>query len=249
MVATLTIPSLAAAEWWAAKDGTPISRDRVRYIMRQKGLRVIYQKPRTSIPGNRCERFPCLADPKLVTAVEQVWATDITDIPLQKGCLHLMAVVDSSQGICSAGGSPTALTRSSVWILWRWRSLLGESQRSIYRIRVDSSLYQSSLAGRRRLKSSVLPPEHNDARPQTRPVNGTHLTACRSQNGISGSRRLLGKKEQFSSRVPRRIRVPSGSISKLLRAIGVGRSSDQPCQKGFSRCHLEGSTLSYNCVA
>ena len=94
MLSTLTIPFLAAAEWWAAKDGTPISRDRVRYIMRHKGLRMIYQKPHTTIPGNRCERFPCLADPKLVTSVEQVWATAITDIALQKGCLHLMAVVD-----------------------------------------------------------------------------------------------------------------------------------------------------------
>jgi len=50
--------------------------------MRRMGLRAIYQKPRTTIPGHPSERFPSLVDLKLVTAVDQVWATDITYIPL-----------------------------------------------------------------------------------------------------------------------------------------------------------------------
>jgi putative transposase len=79
---------------YLARDGIPISRDRVRNLMRRMGLRAIYQKPRTTIPGHPSERFPCLVDLKLVTAVDQVWATDITYIPLQKGFLYLVAVVD-----------------------------------------------------------------------------------------------------------------------------------------------------------
>ena len=72
----------------------PISRDRVRNLMRRMGLRAIYQRPRTTIPGDPCERYPCLVDLDQLTAVDQVWATDITYIPLQKGFLYLVAIVD-----------------------------------------------------------------------------------------------------------------------------------------------------------
>jgi len=79
---------------YLARDGIPISRDRVRNLMRRMGLRAIYQQPRTTVPGDPSERFPCLVDLRLVTAVDQVWATDITYIPLQKGFLYLVAIVD-----------------------------------------------------------------------------------------------------------------------------------------------------------
>ncbi len=79
---------------YLARDGIPISRDRVRNLMRRMGLRAIFQKPRTTMPGEPSERFPCLVDLKLLTAPDQVWATDITYIPLRKGFLCLVAVVD-----------------------------------------------------------------------------------------------------------------------------------------------------------
>ncbi|WP_315856428.1 IS3 family transposase [Synechococcus sp. J7-Johnson] len=79
---------------YLARDGIPISRDRVRNLMRRMGLRAIYQKPRTTVPGAPSERFPCLVDDSTVTAVDQVWATDITYIPMQKGFLYLVAIVD-----------------------------------------------------------------------------------------------------------------------------------------------------------
>ncbi|WP_233129980.1 IS3 family transposase [Synechococcus sp. 1G10] len=79
---------------YLAREGIPISRDRVRNLMRRMGLRAIYQKPRTTVPGEPAERFPCLVDLNQITSVDQVWATDITYIPLQKGFLYLVAVVD-----------------------------------------------------------------------------------------------------------------------------------------------------------
>jgi putative transposase len=79
---------------YLAREGIPISRDRVQNLMRRMGLRAIYRKPRTTIPGDPAERFPCLVDLDAVTAVDQVWATDITYIPLQKGFLYLVAIVD-----------------------------------------------------------------------------------------------------------------------------------------------------------
>ena len=89
---------------YLAREGIPISRDRVRNIMRRMGLRAIYRKPRTTIPGDPAERFPCLVDLNAVTAVDQVWATDITYIPLQKGFLYLVAIVDLfSRNVYSSG--------------------------------------------------------------------------------------------------------------------------------------------------
>jgi putative transposase len=79
---------------YLAREEIPISRDRARNLVRRMGLRAIYRKPRTTIPGDPAERFPCLVDLNAVTAVDQVWATDITYIPLQKGFLYLLAIVD-----------------------------------------------------------------------------------------------------------------------------------------------------------
>ena len=39
-------------------------------------------------------RFTCLVDLSMVTAVDEVWATDITYIPMRKGFLYLVAIVD-----------------------------------------------------------------------------------------------------------------------------------------------------------
>ena len=74
--------------------GIPISCDRVRNTMHCMGLRAIYQKPRTTIAGDPAKRFPCLVDLKLVTvdlklvtAMDQAWATDIIHMTLRKGFL------------------------------------------------------------------------------------------------------------------------------------------------------------------
>ena len=79
---------------YLVREGIPISRDRIQNLMRRMGLRAIYQKPRTTTPGSPSERFPCLSDHKQITAVDRVWATDITYIALQKGFLYLVAIMD-----------------------------------------------------------------------------------------------------------------------------------------------------------
>ena len=79
---------------YLAREGIRISRDRVQNLMRRRGLRAIYQKPGTTIPGNPSERYPCLVDLQQGRATDQVWASDITYIPLQKGLLDLVAIVD-----------------------------------------------------------------------------------------------------------------------------------------------------------
>ncbi len=79
---------------YLAREGISISRDRVRNLTHRMGLRAIYQKPRTTLPGDPSERFPCVVALREVTAVDHVWATDITYIPLQKAFLYLVAIMD-----------------------------------------------------------------------------------------------------------------------------------------------------------
>ena len=68
---------------YLARETIPISRDRVRNFMCRMGLRAIYQKPRTTIPGSPSERFSCLVD-----------LDKITYIPMHKGFLYLVAIMD-----------------------------------------------------------------------------------------------------------------------------------------------------------
>jgi putative transposase len=55
---------------YLAREGIPISRDRVRNLMHRTGLRAIYQKPRTTITGDPAKLFPCLVDNSTVIEIE-----------------------------------------------------------------------------------------------------------------------------------------------------------------------------------
>jgi putative transposase len=104
---------------YLAREGIPISRDRVRKLIRCMGLRAIYQKPRTTFQGNSSERFTCLVDLKEVTGVDQVWATDITKTPLQKAILYVGAIMDLFCRHVVSWKLYTALKGSSAWRLWK----------------------------------------------------------------------------------------------------------------------------------
>jgi putative transposase len=79
---------------YLAVDGIEVGRDRVRHLMRGMGLRALNPKPRTTVPGDPSERFACLFDLEIIKAPDEVWATDITYIPLQKDFLYLVAIDD-----------------------------------------------------------------------------------------------------------------------------------------------------------
>jgi len=82
------------------------------------GLRAIYQKPRTTVPGEPSGALSCLWTSRRSRKVDQVWANRYYLFPLRKGFLYLVAVVDCSPGNFSqAGNFPTALTWNSAWSL------------------------------------------------------------------------------------------------------------------------------------
>ncbi len=106
---------------YLAREGIPISRDRVRNLRRRMGIRAIYQKPRTMDPNDPSERFPCLVDLREVTVEDQVWATDITYTLCRRDSSTSWRSWISTPGMstplekpsATAGSSPTALTQSS----------------------------------------------------------------------------------------------------------------------------------------
>jgi putative transposase len=76
------------------REGYAVGRCRMRRLMALMGLRASYRKPRTSDPHPAHKVYPCrLRDLKVMRA-NQVWCTDITYIPMNKGFLYLMTVMD-----------------------------------------------------------------------------------------------------------------------------------------------------------
>lgn len=75
-------------------QGYPVNRKRVGRLMRALGLTAIYPGPRTTIPQPGHTVYPYLLRGKAITAVNQVWSTDITYIRLRGGFIYLTAVMD-----------------------------------------------------------------------------------------------------------------------------------------------------------
>jgi putative transposase len=74
--------------------GLAVGRKRVARLRRLMGLHTVYRAPRTSIPTAGDERFPYLLRDLEITRPNQVWCADITYIPMRRGFLYLVAVVD-----------------------------------------------------------------------------------------------------------------------------------------------------------
>ena len=76
------------------RDGVCIGRHRVRRLMRLMGLQAIYQAPRTSDPHPAHRIYPYLLKRLAINRPNQVWCADITYIPVQRGFLYLVAIMD-----------------------------------------------------------------------------------------------------------------------------------------------------------
>ncbi len=74
--------------------GIFVGRHRIRRLMRLMGLIAIYPKKRTSIPGKGHKIYPYLLRKLNVTRPRQVYASDITFIPMKRGFVYLVAVID-----------------------------------------------------------------------------------------------------------------------------------------------------------
>ncbi len=79
---------------WLKSQGQRVNRKRVRRLMRIMGLKAIYRCPRTSQPAAGHKIYPYLLGGLKITRPNQVWAADITYIPMARGFLYLVAIID-----------------------------------------------------------------------------------------------------------------------------------------------------------
>jgi len=76
------------------RDGVRAGRHRVRRLMRLMGLEAIYQAPKTSAPHPAHRIYPYLLRNVAVDRPDHVWCADITYIPVRRGFLYLVAIMD-----------------------------------------------------------------------------------------------------------------------------------------------------------
>jgi putative transposase len=79
---------------WLSRQGYLVNRKRVQRLMRVMGLKAIYRRPRTSAPAPGNKVHPYLLQGMEISRPNQVWATDITYLPMAHGFLYLVAIMD-----------------------------------------------------------------------------------------------------------------------------------------------------------
>jgi putative transposase len=76
------------------REGISVGRRRIRRLMRKLGLCAIRPKRNTSQPHPEHKIYPYLLRDRTIDQPNQVWATDITYIPMRQGFLYLVAIID-----------------------------------------------------------------------------------------------------------------------------------------------------------
>ena len=76
------------------RAGYTVGRKRIRRLMAKMGLAPLYQRPRTTAPHPEHRVFPYLLRDLVVDRPNQVWCADLTYIPMRRGFLYLVAVMD-----------------------------------------------------------------------------------------------------------------------------------------------------------
>ncbi|MDE2220148.1 MAG: IS3 family transposase [Gammaproteobacteria bacterium] len=75
-------------------EGHEVGRRHVSTLMRRMGIEAIYRRPRTSIPAREAAIRPYLLGNLTINRSNQVWASDITYLPMAHGFLYLVAILD-----------------------------------------------------------------------------------------------------------------------------------------------------------
>ena len=79
---------------WLENHDFNINEKRVRRLMKLVNWQTIYREPRTTIAVKEHKKYPYLLKGLEITKRNQVWATDITYIPMSKGFMFLCAIID-----------------------------------------------------------------------------------------------------------------------------------------------------------
>ncbi len=79
---------------WLKGQNYSVNRKRIRRLMRIMGLKTIYRRPKISKPALGHKIYPYLLSGLKITRPNQVWAADITYIPMARGFLYLVVIMD-----------------------------------------------------------------------------------------------------------------------------------------------------------
>ena len=79
---------------WLATQGYLVNRKRVKRLMGLIGWHTIYRAPNTSLANKEHKTYPYLLKDLKITHQNQVWAMDITYIPMRRGFMYLCAIID-----------------------------------------------------------------------------------------------------------------------------------------------------------
>lgn len=79
---------------WLEDEGHKVNRKRVQRLMRQMGIAALYPKACTSKPGKGHKIYPYLLRNRIIDSPNQVWAADLSYIPMAKGFVYLVAIMD-----------------------------------------------------------------------------------------------------------------------------------------------------------
>ena len=74
--------------------GYQVNHKRVARLMQKMGLQAVYPRPRTSIPDKQHKKYPYLLRGLDINRPNQVWAADITYVPMPLGFMYLVAIMD-----------------------------------------------------------------------------------------------------------------------------------------------------------
>ena len=77
-----------------AAEGSTVGRRHVTTLMRKMGIEAVYRRPNTSRPAPDHKIYPYLLRGLTIDRPNQVWATDITYIPMARGFVYLCAIMD-----------------------------------------------------------------------------------------------------------------------------------------------------------
>lgn len=76
------------------EHGLKVNRKRIKRLYQLMGLQALTPKPKTSLPGQGHMVYPYLLKGLTIDKPNRVWAADITYIPMRKGFLYMMAIMD-----------------------------------------------------------------------------------------------------------------------------------------------------------
>jgi len=80
--------------WFLQQQGYQVNHKKVARLLGLMGLEALYPKPNLSKFNPEHKVYPCLLRGVKIEQVNQVWSTDITYIPMEKGFMYLVAIMD-----------------------------------------------------------------------------------------------------------------------------------------------------------